>query len=306
MIDKHHARRAFARAAEAYDEAAVLQREIGRRMLERLEYIRLQPRMIVDIGAGTGDASASLLKRYPKASVIALDFALPMLQRAKRRGRMLRRPLPLCADLEQLPLAPHCVDIIYSNAALQWCSDLPSTFREFRRVLRPGGLLMFTTFGPDTLKELRSAWAQVDGETHVSAFVDMHDIGDMLVEAQFAEPVIDAEQITMTYESVDQLMRDIKSIGAQNAATGRSRGMTGKGRMQQFRDAYEQYRSDGRIPSTWEIVYGHAWAPQQVTEDGVTMIPMESLSLFRGQMAAPTASADNRRRSGHLTTMKKR
>jgi len=277
MIDKHHARRAFARAAEDYDEAAVLQREIGRRLLGRLEYIRLQPEMIVDIGAGTGEACTSLLKRYPKASVIALDFALPMLHRAKRRGRILRRPLPLCADLEQLPLAAHCVDIIYSNAALQWCSDLSSTFREFRRVLRPGGLLMFTTFGPDTLNELRSAWAQVDGGTHVSSFEDMHDIGDMLVEARFADPVIDAEQITMTYESIDQLMHDIKSIGAQNAAAGRSKGLTGKKRMQQFRHAYEQYRSDGRIPSTWEIVYGHAWAPQQVTEDGVTTISVDAL-----------------------------
>jgi len=285
MIDKHHARRAFARAAETYDDAAVLQREIGRRMLERLEYIRLQPKMIVDIGAGTGEASASLIRLYPKASVIALDFALPMLHRAKRRGRILRRPLPLCADLEQLPLAAHSVDIIYSNAALQWCSDLSSTFREFRRVLRPGGLLMFTTFGPDTLKELRSAWAQVDGGIHVSSFVDMHEIGDMLVESQFADPVIDAEQITMTYENINQLMRDIKSIGAQNAAAGRYKGLTGKRRMQQFRDAYEVYRDDGRIPSTWDIVYGHAWAPQQVTEDSVTTIPVESLSLFRGQMS---------------------
>ena len=285
MIDKHHARRAFARAAEAYDDAAVLQREIGRRMLERLEYIRLQPKMIVDIGAGTGEASASLIRLYPKASVIALDFALPMLHRAKRRGRILRRPLPLCADLEQLPLAAHSVDIIYSNAALQWCSDLSSTFREFRRVLRPGGLLMFTTFGPDTLKELRSAWAQVDGGIHVSSFVDMHEIGDMLVESQFADPVIDAEQITMTYENINQLMRDIKSIGAQNAAAGRCKGLTGKRRMQQLRDAYEVYRDDGRIPSTWDIVYGHAWAPQQVTEDSVTTIPVESLSLFRGQMS---------------------
>lgn len=279
MIDKHQARRAFARAAGTYDEAAILQREIGARMLERLEYISLQPQMIVDIGAGTGEASASLLKRYSKASVIALDFAFPMLQRAKRRGRILRRPLPLCADLEQLPLAPHSVDIIYSNAALQWCSDLSSTFTEFRRVLRPGGLLMFTTFGPDTLKELRSAWSQVDKATHVSSFEDMHDIGDMLVAAQFAAPVMDAEQLTMTYESVDQLMRDIKTIGAHNAATGRSKGLTGKGCMQQFRDAYEVYRQDGRIPSTWEIVYGHAWAPPQVTEGGVTTIPVDALHL---------------------------
>lgn len=144
---------------------------------------------------------------------------------------------------------------------------------------------MFTTFGPDTLKELRSAWAQVDGGIHVSSFVDMHEIGDMLVESQFADPVIDAEQITMTYENINQLMRDIKSIGAQNAAAGRCKGLTGKRRMQQLRDAYEVYRDDGRIPSTWDIVYGHAWAPQQVTEDSVTTIPVESLSLFRGQMS---------------------
>ncbi|MEN8213340.1 MAG: malonyl-ACP O-methyltransferase BioC [Pseudomonadota bacterium] len=277
MIDKQHARRAFSRAAGSYDEAAVLQREVGQRMLERLDYMRVQPRMILDIGAGTGEASASLLKRYPKASVIALDFALPMLQRARGRGRVLRRPLPLCADLEQLPLAAHSVDMIYSNAALQWCSDLASTFTEFRRVLRPGGLLLFSSFGPDTLKELRSAWEQVDGRRHVNNFVDMHDVGDLLVEAQFAEPVMDAERITMTYQSVDQLMRDIKRIGAHNTDAGRSKKLTGKQRMQQFRDAYELFRCDGRLPSTWEVVYGHAWAPRQVTEDGVTTVSVDAL-----------------------------
>jgi malonyl-CoA O-methyltransferase len=277
MIDKHQARRAFSRAADDYDEAAVLQREIGRRMFERLHYIRLQPGVIVDAGAGTGEACALLLKHYPQSKVVALDFALPMLQRARRRGRLLKRPLPLCADLEQLPLAAHSVDLLYSNAALQWCTDLSSTFREFRRVLRPGGLLMFTTFGPDTLMELRSAWAQVDDDCHASTFVDMHDIGDMLVAAQFADPVIDAENITMTYEGIDQLLQDIKRIGAQNATSRRSRGMTGKQRMQRFRQAYEGFRRNGRLPSTWEIIYGHAWAPLQVTEEGVTTIPLETL-----------------------------
>jgi malonyl-CoA O-methyltransferase len=253
MIDKLQARRAFSRAADEYDEAAVLQREIGLRMFERLQYIRLRPGVIVDVGAGTGEASALLLKHYPQAKVVALDFALPRLQRARRRGRLLKRPLPLCADLEQLPLAAHSVDLIYSNAALQWCSDLSSTFMEFRRVLRPGGLLMFTTFGPDTLRELRSAWAQ------------------------FADPVMDAESITMTYESIDQLLQDIKRIGAQNATSSRSRGMTGKQRMQRFRLAYEGFRRNGRLPSTWEVIYGHAWAPLQVTEEGVTRIPVETL-----------------------------
>ena len=271
MIDKHHARRAFARAAGTYDEAAILQREIGARMLERLEYISLQPQVIVDIGAGTGEASASLLKRYPKASVIALDFALPMLQRAKRRGRILRRPLPLCADLEQLPLAPHSVDIIYSNAALQWCSDLSSTFKEFRRVLRPGGLLMFTTFGPDTLKELRSAWSQVDKATHVSSFEDMHDIGDALLHEGFKEPVMEAEILTVTYDAVELLMHDLKAIGANVTAknvdseNAQCRGLRGKSVLRKVRDSYEGFREHGLLPASYEIIYGHAWKLDKAT-----------------------------------------
>jgi malonyl-CoA O-methyltransferase len=278
MINKHAARRAFSRAASTYDETAVLQREIAGRMLERLDYIRLKPSVILDAGSGTGEATGALMKRYPKAKVIALDFALPMLKRARQRGRMLRRPVTLCADLEQLPLAANSVDMVFSSAAIQWCTDLEATFREFLRVLKPGGLLMFSTFGPDTLKELRQAWSEVDDKPHVSPFIDMHDIGDTLMKSRFAEPVMDAEIINMTYEDVSLLMHDIKSIGANNAMSERHRGLTGKQRMQQFKDAYEQFRSDGRLPSTWEVVYGHAWVPEQVTEEGVTRVSIETLS----------------------------
>jgi malonyl-CoA O-methyltransferase len=278
MISKQAARRAFSKAAPTYDDNAVLQREIALRMLERLDYIRLRPTVILDAGAGTGEASAALAKRYPKAKVIALDFALPMLQQARRRGRFMRRPVTLCADLEQLPLAAGSVDMIYSNVAIQWCADLESTFRDFLRVLKPGGLLMFSTFGPDTLKELREAWSQVDDRPHVSPFLDMHDIGDMLMQSRFAEPVMDAELINMTYGDVQQLMRDIKAIGAHNALRERHRGLTGKARMQRFMQAYEQFRTQGRLPSTWEVVYGHAWAPEQLSEGGVTRIAVESLS----------------------------
>ena len=283
MISKEAARRAFSRAASSYDESAVLQREIANRMLERLDYIRLQPRVILDAGAGTGEASGALMKRYPKAKVVALDFSLAMLRRARQRGRLLRRPSVLCADLEQLPLAENSVDMIYSNAAIQWCTDLESTFRDFLRVLKPGGLLMFSTFGPDTLKELRQAWSEVDEKPHVSPFIDMHDIGDMLVKSRFAEPVMDAEIINMTYEDIDLLMQDIKSIGATNALRARHRGLTGKGRMQMFRKAYEAYRLEGRLPSTWEVVYGHAWAPEQQTQEGVTLVPVDSVSKRFGE-----------------------
>jgi malonyl-CoA O-methyltransferase len=276
-IDKRQARRAFEGAAAAYDEAAALQREIADRMLERLDYIRLEPRLILDLGAGTGHAAERLARRYPRARVIALDFALPMLQRARKRGRWLRRPRCVCADVEQLPIADGAVDLVFSNAALQWCTDLEHSFREILRVMRPGGLLMFSTFGPDTLKELRDAWARVDAGPHVGLFADMHDIGDALVHARWADPVMDVDRFVLTYETVRDLMRELKVLGAHNVAQDRSRGLTGKSRLEAMIRAYDTLRSDGRLPATWEVVYGHAWAPEQRTEAGVTTVPLSSL-----------------------------
>ena len=277
QIDKRRARRSFGRSADRYDEVAVLQREIGGRMLERLDVVRLQPQTVLDVGAGTGFSTEGLLRRYPKARVIALDFALPMLRHAQRKGRWLRRPRCLCADAECLPLADGTVDLLYSNVTLQWCNDLENTFREFLRVLRPGGLLMFTTFGPDTLRELRAAWARADGHSHVSRFPDMHDLGDSLVRARFADPVMDMERMTLTYLEVADLMRDLKLLGAHNATNDRPRGLTGKGRLQAMTRAYDALRVDGRLPASYEVVYGHAWAPEQKPlADGVA-VPVESI-----------------------------
>lgn len=278
MIDKLQARQAFSRAAPRYDEVALLQREIGQRMIDRLDLVTLQPRLILDLGAGTGVATAQLAQRYRKAKLLALDFALPMLLRARKRGRWLRRPACLCADLEQLPLTDQCVDLIYSNAALQWSNDLDQAFGEFLRVLRPGGLLMFSTFGPDTLKELRAAWSEVDGYAHVSRFPDMHDLGDALVRARFADPVMDVDRMTLTYQQVGGLMQDLKVMGAHNVTAERPRGLTGKGRMQAMRAAYEQFRVDGRLPASYEVVYGHAWAPQR-PQVGVTVAPPQRPGL---------------------------
>jgi len=281
-IDKHRARRAFSRAADTYDEAAVLQREIGERMLERLDYVKLAPEVILDAGCGTGTGAEALLRRYRKARVVAMDFAYPMLRRARRRGSWLRRPICVCGDIDHLPLADASVDLVFSNAVLQWSTDLAGSFSECLRVLRPGGLLMFTTFGPDTLKELRAAWAEVDGHSHVSPFTDMHDIGDLLLRSHFAEPVMDAEWLTLTYEDVGGLMGDLKTLGAGNATAGRARGMTGKARLAAMRDAYEQFRVDGRLPATWEVIYGHAWAPEarpdsRQTGPGVSVVSVERI-----------------------------
>ncbi len=282
LIDKERARRAFARAAAGYDEAAVLQRTVGARMLERLDLVRLQPRVVLDGGAGTGLHTADLLGRYPKARVLALDFALPMLHRTRRRGGWLRRPTCVCGDLERLPLADASVDLLYSNLALQWVNDLGRVFREAWRVLRPGGLLMFTTFGPDTLKELHAAWGAVDGATHVSPFPDLHDVGDLLVHARFADPVMDVDWLTLTYADVFGVMRDLKAIGAANATQGRPRALTGKGRLQALALAYERFRDGaGRLPATYEVIYGHAWAPEQRQVAGETRVPVDVLRRRR-------------------------
>ncbi len=260
-IDRHSMRESFERAAAHYDEAAVLQREVGKRMLERLDYMRIDPQNIVDIGAGTGTQTALLKKRFRKANVFALDIAQPMLRYAKKRSGLLKPFYCLCADMQQLPLATNSVDMLFSNLALQWSTDLDATFAEFRRVLKPGGMLLYTTLGPDTLQELRASWETVDGYTHVNHFLDMHDIGDAMLRAGLAEPVMDVERITMTYEDVLTLMRDLKVLGAHNVTQQRPRGLTGRQRMNAVITAYEQFRRDNILPATWEVVYGHAWAP---------------------------------------------
>ena len=261
-IDKRAARRAFDRAADTYDAAAVLQREIGQRLLSHLDPIRLTPQRILDLGTGTGWAVPFLQKRYPKAQVFALDFSPAMLQRARKRGSWFRRVHCICGDAEALPLASNSMDLLFSNATFQWCNELHQVFRECLRVLRPEGLLLFSTFGPDSLKELRSAWAQVDGYPHVSDFIDMHLVGDALMGAGFAQPVLETEYLTLTYAGVQDLMRDLKALGTRNATAQRPRGLTGRGQLKGLIQAYEAYRTQGRLPATYEVIYGHAWAAQ--------------------------------------------
>ncbi len=286
-IDKQLARRSFDRAADTYDSVAELQYEIGDRMVERLDYIRQQPRRILDLGAGTGFFTAVLLKRYRKADIVALDIAERMLQRVQGRAGWFRKPQCVCADAETLPFADDSFDFIFSNLMLQWCTDLESTLRELRRVLAPGGLLMFTTFGPDTLMELRASWEAVDGYTHVNSFVDLHDVGDTLLATQWAEPVMDSERITVTYRELRTLMRELKHIGAHNVTAGRARGLTGKQQMQQLAKAYEGFREDGVLPASYEVVYGHAWSPLNKHASTANEVSLASL-----QPPGPAGSHD--------------
>ena len=268
-------KRAFSRAAATYDGAAVLQREVGARMASRLDYVKVAPKLILDAACGTGDAIGELGARYPDSRVVALDLAYPMLAVARERVRhgrsLFRRLLPaklargpappwfLCADLNSLPLRGVAFDLVWSNLALQWVNDVPRVLAEWRRVLKVGGLAMFATFGPDTLQEIRKAFARADGHTHVNRFLDMHDLGDMLVEAGFADPVMDMEKITLTYPDPAAMLRELKQLGATNATRGRPHGLMGRGRWMRMLRVLEAMRTDGALPATFEVVYGHAW-----------------------------------------------
>jgi len=271
-IDKQQVRRSFELAVESYDKAAVLQKEVNDRLIERLDYIRIQPEVIIDIGTGTGFGLSALAGKYPESEIIGLDLSEGMLKKARAiisdkstsdssNGVNASKIKMLCADAEVLPLKENSCDLIFSNLALQWCNDLNSTFQEFFRVLRPGGLLLFTSFGPDTLIELRSSWAAVDDFQHVSGFIDMHHVGDALLNAGLLDPVMDTENFTLTYSDVYKLMRDLKAVGARNAVYGRNHSLTGKQHLKAMTEEYEKYRTDGVLPATYEVVYGHAWAP---------------------------------------------
>jgi malonyl-CoA O-methyltransferase len=259
QLDKAGVRAAFDRASSSYEAAAVLQSRVSDELLSRLEPFELSPKVILDLGAGTGRASAELKRRYRSCTVIALDLAPGMLREAARHQRLFRRFERVCGDAARLPLESASVDIVFSNLMLQWCDPLDDAMAEARRVLKPQGLFVFSTFGPDTLKELRSAWAEADSHSHVNRFLDMHDVGDALVRAGLLEPVLDVDRLQVTYSDALTLMRDLKSIGARNETAGRPRTLLGRSHLQRVCNAYESFRKDGRLPATYEVVYGAAW-----------------------------------------------
>lgn len=272
-----------------------LRREIASRMHERLALVKIAPGRVLDIGCGDGPDLGRLHEQYPQAEVIGLDASETLLRAARDRhaaassavsrlfGRWLRPsnggggPAGLvCSDLGHLPLRPGAVDLVWSNLALHWHPRPDQVFAEWRRVLATDGLLMFSCFGPDTFREIRAAFAQTDQCAHALSFVDMHDFGDMLVNAGFSTPVMDMETITVTYENVAKLMSDVRAWGGNPLLT-RRKGLVGRNAWQQVGAALETMRGpDGRIPLTFEVVYGHAFrpAPKQ-TSSGEAIIRFE-------------------------------
>lgn len=279
-VDPRLVQRHFARAAAGYDRAAALQREVASRMLERLDYVKIEPGRVLDLGCGTGASLTALSERYPKAQVLGADFSEAMLQAARVQRSSLRWLLPflrgkrtglLAADAMNLPLRSSALGLLWSNLMLHWLVDPLVAFREMHRTLEVGGLLMFSTLGPDTLKELRACFS--DGYAHTQCFVDMHDYGDMLLECGFSDPVMDVDVLTLTYPDVSGLFADLRQNGASCAMRGRRPGLMGRESWRTACAAYETRYEGGRLPATFEVVFGHAWkAPAQKTEDGRAIV----------------------------------
>lgn len=259
--------RSYNRAVKTYDDSAIVHNVVGERLFERLELVKINPQTILDLGAGTGVYTRQLQQGYKKARVIGLDIASQMSHFANKQRKWLAKERYVCADAEKLPFADNSVELVFSNLMLQWIVNPDKLFQEISRVLVPGGLLMFSSFGPDTLKEMRQSWAKVDPRIHVNRFMDMHDIGDSLTTNGFEGAVMDSETITMTYDSIDELHQDLKALGEVNLNEGRNKNLTGKSLWNRYLEAYQQYMTpEQQLPASWEIVYGHAWARQNSSE----------------------------------------
>lgn len=278
LPERAAALRGFDRAGATFDGAAVVHREARRALVERLAFVRLKPAWIVDLGSATGNGSAELAAAFPAARVIAIDRSMGMLERAQARCAGTSRVAAVAGDAERLPFADHSIDLIFANLVLPWCAP-DIVFREAARVLREDGLLTFATVGPDTLMEVRRAWADLDDAIHVHGFIDMHDIGDLALRAGLTEPVVDVARLRVTYRDMASLVADLRACGAANVARGRRTTLTGRKRWSAFREALESTGRDGRLAVTVELVFGQAWGGAgRAREHGETLIPLEDVT----------------------------
>lgn len=264
-LDALSIHRQFARVATVYDSVSLLQHEIADELIDRIDLLRSVPDLLFDLGSGTGYLGRRVKQRVPAISVIGVERVGAMASRASTLDPDARTVI---AVAEKLPLASSTVPLVVSNLLLHWC-DVGGVFSEVARVLGVEGAFLFSTLGPDTLIELRKSWAQVDDQPHVHTFIDMHDLGDALVAAGFSTPVLDTDRITITYENVEQLLSELRSVGANNARLDRRRTWTGKERFRQFLESYKSLAEQSRIPSTWEIIYGMAFKDQRVEDFGI-------------------------------------
>ena len=258
-LDKKRVRQSFTAAAETYDELAALQRQVGLDLLSRFE-LNLTNKTVLDIGCGTGFLTQELMQSTFNQKMIAVDIAFSMLEVSRSKLKEQNNVQYICADAEYLPLSKHSVDLIVSNLALQWCQNLTQVFGGFKHVLKLQGQIVFSTFGPATLKELKQAWSEVDDHKHVNEFYTVDELSVFLQHAGFDNIQIETKQYLSNYQAVIELMRELKGIGARNVLTGRNRKITSKNQMKNMITAYEKYRINGFIPATNEIIFVSASA----------------------------------------------
>ena len=278
--DKRRIAANFSRAAAGYDGVAQFQQAVGERLLESLPVMNISPAWLADLGSGTGRVAGALLGRYPGCKGIQIDLAAEMLRQARPRWPWQRtRGIWVCADAEFLPVRDASIDLIASNLMLQWCNEPGRVLEEAYRALRPGGLLLFSTLGTDTLRELRESWSAVDAGVHVNAFTDIHGLGTALASIGFSGPVLETEKFTLTYTDGMALMRDLKRLGTGNTNSGRARTLTGRGRLGGMLQYYERYREGGKLPATYEVIYAHAWRPEAPAprSRGTISIPVSTI-----------------------------
>jgi malonyl-CoA O-methyltransferase len=283
LSDVEAVRKAFDKAAPHYDEYAVLQRNVADHLLDTLTLFTISPEIVVDLGTGTGYCAPPLAKRFPKAKLMLCDISHTMLKQAQKRpARLFNRRSYVCADINHLPFAEASVDLLFSSLSFQWCSNLDLLFSECNRVLKPDGLLLFSSLGPDTLKELRTAFSTQGNTAYVHDFVDMHDVGDALIRAGFSAPVLETDRLVMTYPTMKAVMQDLRGIGAVNQSTKRRRGLSTRKLFQLAEEAYETYRHNDTLPATYEVVYAHAFSPTRTDplQDGsrVATFPFDKLA----------------------------
>lgn len=273
MKYKQEIQASFDKVAQSYRSVSLIQREVGKRLLERLSYLQCKPERILDLGCGSGELCFEIKRLFPKAKVLGCDISSQMLHQAREQTGWLKKPHWFTADMEALPLANASIDLVISNQAIHWSPSQDKLFSEVNRVLSEQGVFMFSTMGPDSFAEIRQAWQGIDEYQHVNHFVDMHDIGDALMRAQLLEPVVDMEMISLMYPDCKSICKDLKAQGVRNIHSSRQRGLTSRARWRAFENNYQRFTDQhGRLPLSYEIVYGHAFSGQA----GGRMLPGET------------------------------
>ncbi len=259
MLNHKHIRRRFERAASTFDESDFVHAATRDGLLRRLEPLLVDAKTVIDLGAGTGAASKALGKRFKGARLISIDIAHGMLLKTRRKKSWLSKASFAQANAAALPFPNESVDVIFSNMLLPWVDDPAAVFSEVARVLRKGGVFAFATLGPDSLQEIRRAWAKIDDNAHVNKFLDMHDLGDGLVNSGLRDPVLDVDRLSVTYSDSDKLFADLTAVGARNVLQQRVRGLTGRHHYAAMIAALEDAAVGDGITLELELVFGHCW-----------------------------------------------